>query len=340
MTTGSVSTDFGFTGQRLDPSTGSGGSAGLMYYGLQGSYGRFYDPALGRFTQADTKVTDQRNPQVLNRHAYTGNNPVRFTDPDGHCWPICTVAIGAVVGAGVGAGLYWLNVQSSGQDFNWNEAAVSAGTGAVAGALIGTGVGAPALLAGTATATAVTVAASTGIGIATGGGTYLAANTIIGSEYDQTDFVLSSAVGGATGLAGPLGAGTTSVRAMLLNAAAGGAQQAASDIAHNREVGADVALAAGVSGLGGRIAGKYPSIVNKYDKVFDYGNIRWGLVKMPSLQESVRPQLLPSFLRAYGGSLFSNYLNGLFSPFYNSNTDTSIPLYDGTNASCTLGELC
>ncbi len=309
-TTGTTPTDFGFTGQRRDV------SAGLMYYGLQGSYGRFYDPVLARFTQADIKNTDKTNPQALNRYTYTGNNPVRFTDPDGHCWPICTAAIGAVVGAGVGAGLYWLNVQSSGQEFNWNEAAVAAGTGTVAGALIGTGVGAPALLAGTATATAVTVATSTGVGIAAGGGTYLASNILFGAKYDQTDFVLSSAAGGATGLAGPLGAGTTPVRAILLNAAAGGAQQAVSDIAHNREVGADVAIAAGASGLGAKLAGKYPAVVSKYDKVFEYANMRWGILKVPTLPEIIRPNVLSSLFRTAAGNLFSNGLNGLFNPFY------------------------
>jgi hypothetical protein len=29
------------------------------------------------------------NPQALNRYAYVLNNPVRYTDPDGHCGPVC-----------------------------------------------------------------------------------------------------------------------------------------------------------------------------------------------------------------------------------------------------------
>jgi len=67
-TTGSVPTDFEFTGQRRDPSTGSGGSAGLMYYGA-----RYYDTTLGRFVSADTIVPSAGNPQSLNRYAYGAN---------------------------------------------------------------------------------------------------------------------------------------------------------------------------------------------------------------------------------------------------------------------------
>jgi len=66
-------TDHTFTGQRLDESTG------LMYYGA-----RFYDPALGRFVQADTIVPNPGNPQALNRYSYVYNNPLRYTDPTGH----------------------------------------------------------------------------------------------------------------------------------------------------------------------------------------------------------------------------------------------------------------
>ncbi len=67
-------TDYGFTGQKLDA------SAGLLYYGA-----RYYDSALGRFIQADTIVPEPGNPQALNRYAYAVNNPLRYTDPTGHC---------------------------------------------------------------------------------------------------------------------------------------------------------------------------------------------------------------------------------------------------------------
>jgi RHS repeat-associated protein len=73
-TTGSVPTDYGFTGQRLDS------SSNLMYYGA-----RYYDPALGRFISADTLVPQPGDPQALNRYAYALNNPERYTDQMGHC---------------------------------------------------------------------------------------------------------------------------------------------------------------------------------------------------------------------------------------------------------------
>ncbi|MBV6396583.1 MAG: hypothetical protein HFACDABA_02183 [Anaerolineales bacterium] len=61
-----------------DPATsGATEGFGLMYYGA-----RWYDPALGRFTQPDTIVPS--GPQGYDRYAYTNNNPVRYVDPTGH----------------------------------------------------------------------------------------------------------------------------------------------------------------------------------------------------------------------------------------------------------------
>ncbi len=84
---------------------------------------RYYDPNLGRFISADTIVPgaglltvsphdataaaawSQRgaaaNPQQLNRYSYVLNNPVRNTDPSGHCFGpvlvVCAAAVGAFV---------------------------------------------------------------------------------------------------------------------------------------------------------------------------------------------------------------------------------------------------
>ncbi|MBN2556351.1 MAG: RHS repeat-associated core domain-containing protein [Anaerolineales bacterium] len=66
-------TDFSYTGQRaLD-------SVGLMDYNA-----RWYSPSLGRFISADTIVPDVGNPQSISRYSYAYNNPLIFTDPDGH----------------------------------------------------------------------------------------------------------------------------------------------------------------------------------------------------------------------------------------------------------------
>jgi len=65
-------TDFGYTGQRA--------LAGLMDY-----HARWYDPYLNRWTQPDSIVPDPLNPQDLDRYSYALNNPIRYTDPSGHC---------------------------------------------------------------------------------------------------------------------------------------------------------------------------------------------------------------------------------------------------------------
>ena len=43
------------------------------------------DPKLARFVSADTVTPDPENPQALNKYAYTLGNPLRFSDPSGHC---------------------------------------------------------------------------------------------------------------------------------------------------------------------------------------------------------------------------------------------------------------
>jgi RHS repeat-associated protein len=62
-----------FTGQEADDETG------LMYY-----QARYYDPALGRFLQADGFVPDANAPQALDLYAYANNSPVNYVDPSGH----------------------------------------------------------------------------------------------------------------------------------------------------------------------------------------------------------------------------------------------------------------
>ena len=75
-TYGTTPTSFRFTGQREDA------TIGLYFYDA-----RYYDAALGRFISADTLVPQAGNPQDLNRYAYVRNNPLRYTDPSGHCIP-------------------------------------------------------------------------------------------------------------------------------------------------------------------------------------------------------------------------------------------------------------
>jgi len=71
--TGTLETDYRFTGQRQES------NIGLYDYGA-----RFYDNQLGRFVSADAIVPGAGNPQAFNRYSYGWNNPVKYIDPSGH----------------------------------------------------------------------------------------------------------------------------------------------------------------------------------------------------------------------------------------------------------------
>ena len=67
-----TTTDHKFTGKELDDETG------LHYYGA-----RYYDSEIGRFVSVDPWKGDLRDPQSLNKYAYTRNNPIIYIDPTG-----------------------------------------------------------------------------------------------------------------------------------------------------------------------------------------------------------------------------------------------------------------
>jgi len=70
---GTLTTDYLYTGQRQEA------EIGLYYY-----VARWYDPAIGRFIQADSIVPDPASALGFDRYAYTNNNPLNFIDPSGH----------------------------------------------------------------------------------------------------------------------------------------------------------------------------------------------------------------------------------------------------------------
>ena len=73
FTSGNTPTTYRFTGQREEQ------SLGLYFYNA-----RWYDPALGRFIQADTIVPRPGNSQAWDRYSYVSNNPLKYIDPSGH----------------------------------------------------------------------------------------------------------------------------------------------------------------------------------------------------------------------------------------------------------------
>ncbi len=130
---------FRYRGYYFDTETG-------LYYLLS----RYYDPAVGRFINADSLIS-QKSTLGFNVFAYCNNNPVKLTDPDGH-FPF--LAITAAIGAAAGAVIGGVRAAKSGKSV-WKGAL----KGAAIGGLIGLGAGAAAgvLLAGSATATVASV---------------------------------------------------------------------------------------------------------------------------------------------------------------------------------------
>jgi RHS repeat-associated protein len=70
---GTMTTDYLYTGQREEA------EVGLYYY-----VARWYDPAIGRFIQADSVVPNPGSAKGFDRYAYSWNNPMKYTDPTGH----------------------------------------------------------------------------------------------------------------------------------------------------------------------------------------------------------------------------------------------------------------
>ncbi|MBN2119173.1 MAG: RHS repeat-associated core domain-containing protein [Anaerolineales bacterium] len=93
QTLGDAQTNYGFTGEFLDPS-------GLIYLRA-----RYYDSLTGRFTTRDTWEGDDYQPISYNKWVYVYDNPINLTDPTGQC-PIpllCQVLVGGVIGGLTGA---------------------------------------------------------------------------------------------------------------------------------------------------------------------------------------------------------------------------------------------
>jgi RHS repeat-associated protein len=67
-------TEYTFNGQRSKVE-----SFGLIYF-----QARWFDPALGRFSQADTIIPGVGNPISWDRYAFVINNPLKYVDPTGN----------------------------------------------------------------------------------------------------------------------------------------------------------------------------------------------------------------------------------------------------------------
>ncbi|HOD01859.1 MAG: tRNA nuclease WapA precursor [Firmicutes bacterium ADurb.Bin300] len=83
---------FRYRGYYYDTETGS-------YY-LQS---RYYDPGVKRFFNADSQLNPGTGLTGTNMFAYANNNPVMYSDPDGHFILLACIIGGAIIGAVTGA---------------------------------------------------------------------------------------------------------------------------------------------------------------------------------------------------------------------------------------------
>ena len=118
-TTGSMASDLGvhnplrYRGYVYDAET-------QLYY-LQS---RYYNPAMGRFINADNYPTTGQGLTGNNMFAYCGNNPVFREDTSGTFW------LSAIVGAVINVTTTYIAAKVTGQDYTWKDAAVAAVSGA------------------------------------------------------------------------------------------------------------------------------------------------------------------------------------------------------------------
>lgn len=96
----------------------------------------------------------------MGQYTHVLGRPLVGIAPDSHCYLVCSVLAGALIGGVVGGGAYALAMAISGQEIRADPMLVAAAGGAVAGSLIGTGL----MIAGTAAAAGLSASAATAAG--------------------------------------------------------------------------------------------------------------------------------------------------------------------------------
>ena len=164
---------------------------------------RYYDPQAGRFLSPDS--VDYIAPDIiggLNLYAYCNNNPVMYSDPDGHFFLLALI-IGAIVGAVVGGTVAGVSAANNGAE-GW-ELVGAVATGALVGGAIGAAVGAGVGLAATGAAALGGGGAAAAGGIMASGGA--GAAVLSGAGSAAVTAGLSIVGGGVLVGAGALSAG-------------------------------------------------------------------------------------------------------------------------------------
>ncbi len=243
LAVGVETTEYRYTGQRVEDATG------LYWYNS-----RWYDPALGRWIQPDSIIPEAaQGVQAWDRFAYVNNNPIRYNDPSGHCLILCTALLGGAIGAIVGAVTY---TATNAHSFDTGEMLVTAGGGAVAGALIGSGVGLLTGGAAGALATTATIMTGAGSGAAGSGAGYMLTN--IGG-FEENSFLETTAIGGVVGgISAPLPVSSIGTIGKGLTYIAGSETQYALQTDEWTVEGAQQAAIYGAVGAGFDLFASYP----------------------------------------------------------------------------------
>ena len=136
---------------------------------------RNYNPWTGRFTTEDAiqfasgkLPNDQEvvDPLSLNRYTYARNNPILFVDSSGNMFMLAAAAVGLLAGGLIGGVTSYLKHG----EVRWQDVAVGAAIGGVAGLTLGAATAFVAAGSATATTTAVYAGITTGLsGAATAG---------------------------------------------------------------------------------------------------------------------------------------------------------------------------
>jgi len=262
-----------FTGETQDPT-------GLIYLRA-----RYYDPATGRFLTRDPFPGLAALPQTQHPYIYVGNNPVNLTDPGGR-FVFVNVIVGVAAGGLVGAGAYAISVTMSGQQFSTRDMLIVAGTGAVAGGLIGSGVGIRAMVG--------TGAGSSALG-------YLAANAWTGSAFCIKDFAVG--VGALSGALTPV-VGTSLPGIMGLEATANVAQYWLTELTSGRRPTAGGTIWSASTGMAaGWIGGPYTAVDIGFDLTSPW--LDQQVLRM-MLQDQIFRTTVREFPRSMLASIASN----------------------------------
>lgn len=177
---------------------------------------RYYNPVTGRFISRDSYVGRIGAPLSLNLYTYCTNNPIVLADPSGHIGILTALAIGAIIGAAVGAGSSATIQYCTTGTINGKDVAISAACGAAGGLAGGAaaGVCSAVATAGASSSLAATASLSSanvviGTGIISGGVSSYASTAMRQSLYgysDPNELIDNTLFGATTG--GALGAAT------------------------------------------------------------------------------------------------------------------------------------